>query len=85
MGDTAAIAPGSAIEALSLNKPWSAIEKIWRVTGSPVGAALYRFARRKAFLRVKRAAAFLGAVVRGSIDWHRDRLRIAPGRRGTLD
>lgn len=39
-----------AVEALSLNKPDDSIQKIWRIVGSPVGAALFRFARRKAFL-----------------------------------
>ena len=39
-----------AVEALSLNKPQESIDKIWRIVGSPVGAALYRFARRKPFL-----------------------------------
>ena len=39
-----------AIEALSIDKPAESIAKIWRIVGSPVGAALYRFARRKPFL-----------------------------------
>jgi len=39
-----------AVEALSLDKPDESIAKIWRIVGSPIGAALYRFARRKAFL-----------------------------------
>lgn len=39
-----------AVEALTIDKPHEAIDKVWRITGSPIGAALYRFARRKAFL-----------------------------------
>ena len=39
-----------AIEALSIDKPQEAIDKVWRLVGTPVGAALFRFARRKAFL-----------------------------------
>jgi pimeloyl-ACP methyl ester carboxylesterase len=39
-----------AVEALTIDKPQESIAKVWRVVGSPVGAALYRFARRKAFL-----------------------------------
>ena len=39
-----------AVEALSLNKPQEDIDKVWRLVGSPLGAALFRFARRKAFL-----------------------------------
>lgn len=39
-----------AVEALSIDKPQEAIDKLWRIVGSPIGAALYRFARRKAFL-----------------------------------
>ena len=39
-----------ALEALSIDKPQESIDKIWKITGSPIGAALYRFARRKAFL-----------------------------------
>ena len=39
-----------AIEALSIDKPAESIRKIWRICGTPIGAALYRFARRKAFL-----------------------------------
>ena len=39
-----------AIEALSIDKPSEDIAKVWRLVGSPLGAALFRFARRKAFL-----------------------------------
>ncbi|KAL1500499.1 hypothetical protein AB1Y20_013156 [Prymnesium parvum] len=39
-----------AVEALSADKSAAAIAKVWRLTSSPVGAALFRFARRKAFL-----------------------------------
>ena len=39
-----------AVEALSLNKRQEDIDKVWRLVGSPLGAALFRFARRKAFL-----------------------------------
>lgn len=39
-----------AIEALSIDKPQESIDKVWRLVGSPLGAALFRFARRKAFL-----------------------------------
>jgi len=39
-----------AVEALSLDKSPDAIQKVWRIVGSPVGAALFRFARRKPFL-----------------------------------
>ena len=39
-----------AVEALTIDKPQESIDKVWRVVGSPIGAALYRFARRKAFL-----------------------------------
>ncbi|EOD11370.1 hypothetical protein EMIHUDRAFT_469842, partial [Emiliania huxleyi CCMP1516] len=39
-----------AVEALSLDKSPEAIAKVWRIVGSPVGAALFRFARRKPFL-----------------------------------
>jgi pimeloyl-ACP methyl ester carboxylesterase len=39
-----------AIEALSIDKPEEEVRKVWRVVGSPLGALLYRFARRKAFL-----------------------------------
>jgi len=39
-----------AVEALSLDKPQEAIDKVWRIVGSPIGAALFRFARRKPFL-----------------------------------
>jgi len=39
-----------AIEALSIDKPLTAIDKIWRIVSSPIGAVLFRFARRKAFL-----------------------------------
>ena len=31
-----------AVEALSLDKPDESIAKIWRIVGSPIGAALYR-------------------------------------------
>lgn len=39
-----------AIEALSIDKPQEAIDKVWRLVGSPIGAGLFRFARRKSFL-----------------------------------
>ena len=39
-----------AIGALSIDKPAESIRKIWRICGTPIGAALYRFARRKPFL-----------------------------------
>ena len=39
-----------AIEALSIDKPQEKIDKVWRLVGTPIGAALFRFARRKAFL-----------------------------------
>jgi len=39
-----------AVEALSLDKPQESIDKVWRLVGSPLGAALFRFARRKSFL-----------------------------------
>ena len=33
-----------AVEALSINKPQESIDKVWRLVGTPVGAALFRFA-----------------------------------------
>ena len=39
-----------AIEALSIDKPQEKIDKVWKITGTPVGAALFRWARRKPFL-----------------------------------
>jgi pimeloyl-ACP methyl ester carboxylesterase len=39
-----------AVEALSIDKPAESIAKVWKVTGTPIGAALFRFARRKPFL-----------------------------------
>ena len=39
-----------ALEALSLDKPQRSIDKVWRLVGSPLGAALFRFARRRSFL-----------------------------------
>ena len=39
-----------AVEALSLDKPQESIDKVWRLVGSPIGAALFRFARRRSFL-----------------------------------
>ena len=39
-----------AVEALSIDKPAEKIQKVWKLVGSPVGAALFRFARRRAFL-----------------------------------
>lgn len=39
-----------AVEALSIDKPADRIAKVWKLVGSPLGAALFRFARRKAFL-----------------------------------
>eukprot|EP00966_Prymnesium_polylepis_P284547 6574016-Prymnesium_polylepis.1 len=39
-----------AVEALSIDKPQESIDKVWRIVGSPIGAALFRFARRKPFL-----------------------------------
>lgn len=39
-----------ALEALSEDKPDAAIRKFWRVVSSPLGYALFRFARRRKFL-----------------------------------
>ena len=39
-----------AVEALSIDKPQESIDKVWRLVGSPLGGALFRFARRKSFL-----------------------------------
>ena len=39
-----------AVEALSIDKPPEKIAKVWQLVGTPVGAALFRFARRRAFL-----------------------------------
>ena len=39
-----------AVEALSIDKPPEKVQKVWRLVGSPIGAALFRFARRRAFL-----------------------------------